>query len=165
LQPTANQTWAAFKIHFARQDRDRIDTTTASSAGYSGAALAVVPVVVPSAPGTAPSAPTDLLGAALAGTALPSGPELVALLTELAKFRAAAATRPTPTRAATTPGAQRGYCWTHGSTANAEHSSATCRNKAPGHVDTATWRNKHGGNPGNYTPPSRRGTMPPAPAL
>jgi hypothetical protein len=58
LETAANQTWAAFKIHFARQDRDRIDTTTASSAGYGGAALTVVPVVVPSAPGTTPSAPT-----------------------------------------------------------------------------------------------------------
>jgi hypothetical protein len=144
LKAAAAQTWGAFKTHFARQDRDRVETTTASMAGYSGTAFAV----------TAP--PPDPLppGAALAATVLPSGPELVALLSELAVFRAAAA-RPTTTPAPITP-TTRGYCWTHGSTANNTHTSVTCRNKAPGHVDHATWRSKQGGNTASYVPPSRR---------
>jgi hypothetical protein len=150
LKSAAAQTWGDFKTHFARQDRDCVETTTASMAGYSDTAFVVT------APSVAP--PTDPLppGAALAATVLPSGPELVALLSELAAFRAAAA-RPATT--ATTPAPTtlptRGYCWTHGSTANNTHTSATCRNKAPGHVDHATWRNKQGGSSTSYVPPSR----------
>jgi hypothetical protein len=160
LQPVANQTWAAFKSHFSLQDRDRIENATASTAGYAMAALAIQPIV-PTVDGTA-----------LATATLPSGPELVAMIAELHKLRAAAAqlaasaqqshvpraARP-PQPAAAAPTA-RGYCWTHGSTANGTHTSATCLNKAPGHVDTATWRNKQGGNPASYVPLSRRAPTP-----
>jgi hypothetical protein len=149
LRPEPLQTWPEFKVHFARQERDRLETATTASAGYSGGVFAIQPVPHPSIPPVSqppthlPEAPT-----ANAVTPLPSGPELAALLAELARFRAAA--KPSPT--ATT----RGYCWTHGSTANTAHSSATCKNKADGHIDTATWRNKAGGNPNAYVPPSRR---------
>lgn len=144
LKPDADRTWDQFKLHFARHDRDRLETATSASAGYANA---VQPAIVPTTDGTA-----------LAVTALPSGPELVALLTELASLRKANAPGTTPTTRP--PSSSRGYCWTHGSTANNAHTSATCRNKADGHVDTATWRNKCGGNAEKYTPPSRR----PAPA-
>jgi hypothetical protein len=139
LKPDADHTWANFKTHFARHDRDRIETTTTASAGYAGA---VQPILDP-----VPD------GAALAVTALPSGPELIALLTELASLRKAQPGPTTPTRTASTA---RGYCWTHGSTTNSAHTSATCKNKAPGHVDTATWRNQCGGNSTRYVPPTRR---------
>jgi hypothetical protein len=145
LKPAATQTWANFKVHFALQDRDRQETATATSLGYSGAVVVVQPIV----------APPDSSNAALAATVLPSGAELVALLTELAKFRAAAATTAKPPSNPVKPAA-RGYCWTHGSTTNSSHSSATCRNKAVGHIDTATWRNKQGGNATTYAPPARR---------
>jgi hypothetical protein len=39
----------------------------------------------------------------------------------------------------------RGYCWTHGLMHNPRHTSATCKNKAEGHQDTATVDNKMGG--------------------
>jgi hypothetical protein len=148
LKAAAVQTWGDFKTHFARQDRGHVETTTASMAGYSGTAFVITP------PSVAP--PMDPLppGAALAATVLPSGPELVALLSELAAFWAAAA-RPTTNPAHATP-PTRGYCWTHGSTVNNTHTSATCRNKAPGHVDHATWRNKQGGSSTSYVPPSWR---------
>jgi hypothetical protein len=151
LKPAASQTWANFKIHFALHDRDRQETATAASSGYSGAVLAVQPIAPPVVSG----APLDSSIAALAATVLPSGAELVALLTELAKFRAAATNNAKPTSNPVKPTA-RGYCWTHGSTTNSSHSSATCRNKAPGHIDTATWRNKQGGNATTYVPPVRR---------
>lgn len=141
LKADADQTWAEFKLHFARHDRDRLETTTTASAGYAGA---VQPV--------APTPPPD--GTALAATALPSGPELIALLTELATLRQA---KIPATRSAS---ANRGYCWTHGSSSNSEHTSATCNNKAPGHVDTATWRNKCGGNEQKYVPRHRRSAPP-----
>lgn len=150
LKPVTDQTWAAFKTHFARQDQDRHETATSASAGYTGSAYHVQPVLSGSVP--PPSSP----GTALAATVLPSGPELIALLAELAQLRANA---PTPVTKNTST-ATRGYCWTHGSTANSAHTSATCKNKLPGHVDTATWRNKQGGNAGTYVPPSRRPKTP-----
>ena len=140
LKPDAERTWDQFKTHFARHDRDRLETVTSSSAGYANA---VQPTLV--------QAPD---GAAFAATALPSGPELLALLSELATLRKAQSPGSNPP--ARPPSSSRGYCWTHGSTTNNAHSSATCRNKAEGHVDTATWRNKCGGNTEKYTPPHRR---------
>ena len=38
-----------------------------------------------------------------------------------------------------------GYCWTHGYNVRHGHNSATCRNKAPGHKDTATRNDNMGG--------------------
>ena len=35
------------------------------------------------------------------------------------------------------------YCWTHGC---CEHWGSDCKNKAPGHIDDATFRNRHGGS-------------------
>ena len=166
LLTDAQQTWARFKIHFARQDRDRLETSTANTLGY-GTAFHVRPPdaahLVTSHDATlVPSQVAD--GSALAATALPSGPELIALLLELRNLRAAAAkapTAPAPNQKAT-PG-PRGYCWTHGSSSNGAHTSATCKNKAPGHVDTATWRNQQGGNPAIYVPRSRSAANPATP--
>lgn len=45
---------------------------------------------------------------------------------------------------------QRGYCWTHGSSKNSKHTSKTCKNKADGHQDDSTFRNKMGGNTSTY---------------
>lgn len=38
---------------------------------------------------------------------------------------------------------QRKYCWTHG---GCGHSSSACKNKAQGHIDSATFQNKQGGS-------------------
>jgi hypothetical protein len=150
LKPAADQTWANFKTHFARQDLDRQETATSTSGGYNGTAFHVQ--------ATLPASDSTPTGTALAATVLPSGPELIALLAELAQLRAAAKTPATRT----TPTSARGYCWTHGSTANSAHTSATCKNKLPGHIDSATWRNKQGGNVTAYVPPSRRTPTPSA---
>lgn len=40
----------------------------------------------------------------------------------------------------------RGYCWTHGYGTNPNHTSCTCKNKAPGHRNDATLENMFGGN-------------------
>jgi hypothetical protein len=151
LTPDAQQTWPNFKLHFARMERDRLETTTTSAAGYSGAAHAAAQVPLP------PDGPNDNLevGAINAATMIPTAHELAALMSEITRLRAAAAKR-----VATAPIA-RGYCWTHGSTTSTSHSSATCKNRMEGHVETATWRNKCGGNPNSYVPPSRRSRGPP----
>jgi hypothetical protein len=168
LRPEADQTWANFQTHFARQDRDRLETTTTAGAGYTPTAYAAVGspalATIPAPPVVLPGAPSS----ACALAAVPSGPpcmptgaELTALLSELRLLRAAAA-KSGPSAASPLAGA-RGYCWTHGSTANGTHTSATCKNKASGHIDSATWRNKQGGNPNTYVPRSRRlgATTPP----
>ena len=38
------------------------------------------------------------------------------------------------------------YCWTHGHCISKEHTSATCANKATGHLDNATEVNTFGGS-------------------
>ena len=38
------------------------------------------------------------------------------------------------------------YCWTHGSSKNTAHTSKTCNNKAEGHDDEATSKDKKGGS-------------------
>jgi hypothetical protein len=84
MKPVSAQTRAAFKTHFVMHDRDRLETATAASAGYHGAALAVGPVQSSTAETIlAPPAAT------LAATVLPSGAELVVLITELVAFRSA----------------------------------------------------------------------------
>lgn len=40
----------------------------------------------------------------------------------------------------------RSYCWTHGYCLGSNHTSLTCRNKAPGHRDDATILDMFGGN-------------------
>jgi hypothetical protein len=147
--------------HFARQDRDRQETTTVATAGYHGTAFLVRPVIPsPDLTITTPPPITVTDPTALTATVLPSGPELLALLQELRALRATAPKPPHPATGApvpkATPAAARGYCWTHGSTANAAHTSATCKNKSPGHQDTATWRNQLSGNAAQYVPISRR---------
>jgi uncharacterized phage-associated protein len=45
------------------------------------------------------------------------------------------------------------YCWTHGTSNNRRHTSATCQNKAPGHRDDATATNTLGGSTKVWTAP------------
>ena len=43
----------------------------------------------------------------------------------------------------------KAYCWTHGFTTNANHTSATCNRPKKGHDTTATGRDRKGGNDNN----------------
>lgn len=43
-------------------------------------------------------------------------------------------------------GGKLSYCWTHGSSTNSRHTSATCKSKAEFHQDGATMENKMGGS-------------------
>ena len=45
------------------------------------------------------------------------------------------------------------YCWTHGVTSNLRHTSASCRRKATGHKDEATYSNRMGGSQSSLVPP------------
>ena len=44
------------------------------------------------------------------------------------------------------------YCWTHGVTSNLRHTSASCRRKATGHKDEATFSNRMGGTQSSLVP-------------
>jgi hypothetical protein len=48
---------------------------------------------------------------------------------------------------------EKTYCWSHGSSNNHWHTSATCKNKAPGHRDDATAANPLGGSTKDWTAP------------
>jgi hypothetical protein len=144
LLPDALQTWQPFKQHFARHERDRLELATTYTSGFTPTAHAICLPIATTEP-----APNDLTINAV--TKLPTGPEYAALLSELARLRLTATPRPAPPVTIA-----RGYCWTHGSTSNHVHTSATCKNRADGHIETATWRNKCGGNPNAFVPASRR---------
>ena len=44
------------------------------------------------------------------------------------------------------------YCWTHGVTSNLRHTSSSCRRKATGHKDAATFSNRMGGSQSSLVP-------------
>jgi len=44
------------------------------------------------------------------------------------------------------------YCWTHGVTSNLRHTSSSCRRKATGHNDAATFGNRMGGSHSSLVP-------------
>jgi hypothetical protein len=48
------------------------------------------------------------------------------------------------------------YCWTHGSSNNSRHTSATCMNPAEGHQAAATMDNPLGGSTRVWTEADRR---------
>lgn len=128
LLPAA-QTLATFKVHFKRMDVDRLDGMTTETAGYQGAANSII-----------------------------SQPTINTLMTELALLRtavanAAMAQQPAPIARAALPPTH--YCWTHGASRNAAHTSNTCRNKQPGHNDAATLDNQMGGSDRVWTRPRK----------
>jgi hypothetical protein len=161
--PALHKTWISFKLHF-REAHDELQETgelTMEDAGYHQAnfieALAnrVAELQTPypaSAPAPAPpvAAPDTIL------------PAIVAQMQQMQQMLAAMQAnstpnaptdrnraRPTPTGPRTgTPGRPlpawaTQYCWSHGKCA---HASATCNNRAPGHVASATMENKQSGS-------------------
>jgi len=44
------------------------------------------------------------------------------------------------------------YCWTHGVTSNLRHTSSSCRRKATGHKNAATFSNRMGGSQSSLVP-------------
>jgi hypothetical protein len=123
LKPDADQTFAMLQSHFRRMNMDRLETTTMETAGYHGA-NAVVPNMQ--------LAPTEfaLLMA-----------ELKLLRIQAQANNAAQAPRPFVPRTDT-----MSYCWSHGTSRNPNHTSATCNHKQPGHQDHATLANQMGGS-------------------
>jgi hypothetical protein len=126
-----DKTWARLKTHFKAADTDLRLTTTSNSAGFQGAANLVTESTT--------DAPETALAASQAALATSQ-----AALTAAIQGQANAISHPTNTTPA--PTVARSYCWTHGSSRNLRHTSATCNNKADDHQDTATLNNKMGGS-------------------
>lgn len=116
--PAAEWTLPNFKAHFTKANKERLRKLTAQTAGYHGANATTMMPTHP-APPTAPAATVPTTAAAI------TAPN--------------AAVR-------TDNGLTMHYCWTHGLGKNRAHTSATCNNKAEGHVDAATADNMMGGN-------------------
>jgi hypothetical protein len=129
MLPTEGKTYASLRAHFEVADRDRKLTLTTETAGFQGAANQSTIISTTPSPAT-----------------------LEDIRTEMSALRfALAAAITTPPAATTAPAANpvpvlRGYCWTHGSSRNVHHTSATCNAKAEGHQDLATATNKMGGS-------------------
>ena len=137
LRQPHRQSFADFQDHFRRMDNyRRITATTSATAGYQPAPLPAAYHVSPSVfPSPTASVSTDnhLLLA-----------EIASLRAQLALAAISPAPFP-PTGRHQTP-ATRGYCWTHGSSSNVLHTSASCSNPATGHQVNATNRNRMGGS-------------------
>lgn len=133
LKPEAQQTLAIFQTHFQRMNMDRLASLTTETAGYHGAANAAIE----SPPPTLESVMAELASLKAAQANAAQGPPV-------------APTAPKPILPPTH------YCWTHGASRNAAHTSATCRNKLPGHLDAATLTDQMGGSARVWTRPPRR---------
>lgn len=132
LKPEAQQTLAIFQTHFQQMNMDRLASLTTETAGFHGAANAAI--------ATPPHTIESLL----------------AELTLLKAAQANAASGVPPPQAPKPILPPTHYCWTHGGSRNKEHTSASCRNKLPGHQDAATLTDKMGGSERVWTRPTRR---------
>jgi hypothetical protein len=121
MLPTAQITWANFKLTFAKAHKDL--STTSQTAGYHSANAVATPEFL---------ALTKRVG------------ELEAAL------KIALAQNSAPNKKRKEPPAHTAtssYCWTHGHLVNPKHTSESCTGRKEGHQETATATNMMGGNP------------------
>jgi hypothetical protein len=142
LQEPAAQTYVNFQVHFRKMDNyRRVNATTSTSAGYQMANhVGSHPSTSPSTTSSFSSDPTIL------------NAEIASLRVQLALATMAPPGTPSTNRHQLP--ATRGYCWTHGSSGNLLHTSASCTNPAPGHQTAATNRNRMGGSARRYRRPT-----------
>jgi hypothetical protein len=149
-KPQVDKTFANLQLHFKKGDRDRQLTITSGTAGYHGAHNVAAQPTVPVPPVNEMAAmrlQIETLTAAMAAAsyAFPNAiPRTVYTAPTMAATIATAATG-TPT-----------YCWTHGTSTNSRHTSATCMNPAEGHQTTATMENPMGGSTRIWSEEDRR---------
>ena len=127
-KPDVEQTWANFITHFNHQEKQRIKKLTTRQAGlHHTRPDAAVPVTPDRNQSLAKAIAAELAyttdtGAAHNNTTTTGASKLVCDSRELF------------------------YCWTHGLTANKNHTSDNCRNPAHGHNKKATLFQRKGGN-------------------
>lgn len=133
MEPEA-QTFAAFQAHFRKMDNyRRVTSMTSTTAGFqSGHPVANF--------SSAPSITTTTSSLSTDPTVLAA--EIISLRAQLAL----AVVSPAQSNGRQQTPATRGYCWTHGSSGNVAHTSASCSNPAEGHQSAATNRNRMGGS-------------------
>ena len=133
LDPEA-QTFLAFQEHFRKMDNyRRVTSATSATAGFQpGVPMMANHSAAPSTTSSLSTADATVLAA-----------EIVSLRAQLALAVVSAPARHAGRQQ--TP-ATRGYCWTHGSSSNISHTSATCTHPAEGHQTAATNRNRMGGS-------------------
>jgi hypothetical protein len=158
-KPDDFKTWANAIAFFSTANRTRSKTTT-GDAGFGHANAATT--TTSSKKRTATDANLETANAAT--TPMSELAKLRAanakLTKEIKKFRSAnhatPGGQPTNTGQAAAPAKQVPYCHSHGYVSSWRHSSLTCRNKADGHVATATSDNQEGGSERHYTENDRR---------
>jgi hypothetical protein len=136
----STKNWEKFKTHFKAADHDMWSQDTTRSSGYHGAHAATN-----AATNTAALLATTQ--AALAASEIKIAQSLSQASLASSSSRSSNQSITTGVSAITTPDTRpRSYCWTHGHTANLDHSSPTCQYPAEGHEIAATNDNKMGGN-------------------
>jgi hypothetical protein len=161
--PTLHKTLISFKLHFceAHDELQETGELTMGDTGYHQANLieAIANRVAELQTPHQELAPAPVPAMTAPDTMLPA---IVAQMQQMQQMMAAMQAnstpnaptdrnrgRPTPTGPRTgtpsrpLPAWATQYCWTHGKCA---HASATCNNRAPGHVDSATMENKQSGS-------------------
>ena len=142
------QTWQEFKIHFAAADKDRSNNKTMEDAGFHNANNATDEPLNGENSASATTEMSALCQAISAQTA--TNQENFTKMMELLQVKKGGNGGNSGARNQT---ANRtlSYCWTHGRSDNLAHTGETCNNKATGHVETATWKNKVGGSDKDYS--------------
>jgi hypothetical protein len=126
-KPDAEWTFANFKAHFEKGNKERLRKLTAKTAGYHGANNVTSTVKTDSSNDTLPTTiTTDVQsqGTAAAATTLTDDTKSIRTNNNITMY----------------------YCWSHGLGKNRAHTSASCNNKREGHQDAATADRIMGGN-------------------
>ena len=121
-----SKTWARLVLLFTKANKLRKKLLTAKTAGFHGAHLVTTSAT------TTETSTIPPVSVATACSATTQASTTVSAITQ--------ATTPHHNQ----PGWH--FCWTHGLSRSSRHTSATCINKAVGHITTATIENMQGGN-------------------
>jgi hypothetical protein len=151
-KPDVDKTFAAFQVHFKRWDRDRLLLLNTRMAGYHGANHVEPPTANLRTEPDEMQFMRDQIATLTAAMA-------AATYAPPAGIPGTVFTAPTAaaTIAATTATARTlSYCWTHGTSNNARHTSATCQHPDENHQSEATMANPMGGSTRVWTEADRR---------
>jgi hypothetical protein len=140
----ACQEWRKFKLRFKAADRDMRSQETTGTDVYHGANAATSDATLLATTQAALAASNMQLAQAISQACLFSSSSGTNFSTETTTTRVSALTnlkkRP------------HAHCWTHGHTANLDHTSTTCQYPDDGHQVAATATNRMGGTNAIYVP-------------
>ena len=161
-KPTVEQTWTAFKTFFAEVHRDLLAQRAMQTNPYQEANAVIEAfqeqtdkildkLTQPTTDATTISTLTshnEAMASQLANATmdLSEMKNLVTMLCQQVNDLQNAPAQKTRKYRPNRNKNNKSYCWTHGRTRRNDHTSATCRNKAEGNIDTATLEDRQSGS-------------------